>query len=158
MADPTTHQPSPLKEIIQPFIDLAHAPRALWAVNLTSLVEGFVYFGMLAYLAMYFNKYAGLGDREAGWMVGVLTSGITICMLFFGGAADRFGVRRTFIVAILIMLVGRLVLGIAPSLGLASGGLFTPFNALATGGMLFIVLGYGMFWTVTSSRNPIRRQ
>jgi MFS family permease len=79
-------------------------------------------------------------------MVGVLTSGITICMLFFGGTADRFGVRRTFIVAILIMLVGRVVLGIAPSLGLVSGGLFTPFNAMATGGMLFIVLGYGMFY------------
>lgn len=146
MAESTEPRPSPLKEITQPFIDLVHAPRALWAVNLTSLVEGFVYFGMLAYLAMYFNKYAGLGDKEAGWMVGVLTSGITICMLFFGGAADRFGVRRTFILAILIMLVGRLVLGIAPSLGLVTGGLFTPFNALATVGMLFIVLGYGMFY------------
>jgi len=146
MPESTAPSPSPLKEITQPFIDLVHAPRALWAVNLTSLVEGFVYFGMLTYLAMYFNKYGAMGDKEAGWMVGVLTSGITICMLFFGGAADRFGVRRTFIMAILIMLVGRLVLGFAPSLGLRTGGLFTPFNALATGGILFIVLGYGMFY------------
>ena len=137
---------SPFQEIVQPFIDLAHAPRALWAVNLTSLVEGFVYFGMLTYLAMYFNTYGGLGDQHAGYMVGVLTSGITICMLLFGGSADRFGVRRTFLFSILIMLVGRVILAVAPGLGLATGGLLTPFNALATFGILFIVLGYGMFY------------
>ena len=80
-------KPSPLREIVQPFIDLVHAPRALWAVNLSSLVEGFVYFGMLANLTFYFNEYGRLADQPTGWMVGLLTAGITICMLFFGGRA-----------------------------------------------------------------------
>ena len=33
---------SPLGEIIQPFIDLAHAPRALWGINLAYVLEGMV--------------------------------------------------------------------------------------------------------------------
>ena len=57
-------QKSPLQEIVQPFIDFAHAPRALWGVNLAYVLEGFVYFGMLGYLAMYFNDFVGLSDIQ----------------------------------------------------------------------------------------------
>jgi len=142
-------KPSPLREIVQPFIDLVHAPRALWAVNLSSLVEGFVYFGMLANLTFYFNEYGRLADQPTGWMVGLLTAGITICMLFFGGRADTWGVRRTFAVSILLMLAGRSLLALAPGLGLASGGLLTPFNGVAAGAILLIVLGYGMYYPAT---------
>ncbi|MCH8244150.1 MAG: hypothetical protein IH897_16290, partial [Planctomycetes bacterium] len=49
-------QKSPLREIVQPFIDLAHSPRALWGVNLGYFLEGLAYFGMIGYLAMYFNE------------------------------------------------------------------------------------------------------
>lgn len=147
MTEPSPVPPlSPLREIIQPFIDLVHAPRALWAINLSALLEGFVYFGMAGYLAMYFNQYGHLKDMHAGWMVGVLTSGITICMLFFGGRADQWGLRRTFIVALVLMFLGRSLLALAPGLGLASAGLLSPFNAVATAALLIIVLGYGMYY------------
>lgn len=144
----TEPQSSPLREIIQPFIDLAHASRALWAVNLNYLLEGFVYFGVVIYLAMYFNQYAHLGDKEAGWMVGVLTSGITISMLFFGGRADKWGIRPTFLISLGLMLIGRVVLAWIPGMGLAAGHLFSPFTAMATLGLLLVVLGYGMYQPV----------
>ncbi len=149
MPDAVAPKSSPLREIVQPFIDLVRAPRALWAVNLSSLVEGFVYFGMLANLTFYFNEYGRLADQPTGWMVGLLTAGITICMLFFGGRADTWGVRRTFAVSILLMLAGRSLLALAPGLGLASGGLLTPFNGVAAGAILLIVLGYGMYYPAT---------
>lgn len=82
------------KEVTQPFVDLVHAPRALWGINLTYFLEGLVYFGMLGYLAMFFNEAVGLDDIWAGLNVGVLTFGITFSMFFFGGLADKFGVRR----------------------------------------------------------------
>ncbi len=94
-----TEQKSPLRDIVQPFVDLAHAPRALWGVNLGYLIEGMVYFGMLGYLVMYFNDYVGLDDVWAGRMVGCLTAGITIAMFFLGGLADRWGVRTALILA-----------------------------------------------------------
>jgi MFS family permease len=134
---------SPLQEITQPFIDLVHAPRALWGVNVGYFIEGFVYFGILTYLAMYFNEYVGLNDVAAGRMVGVLTAGITISMFLFGGLADRWGVRIAMLAAFVLMLVGRVVLAAAPQLG--AGGWGSALHLAAMGGIVLIVLGYGMY-------------
>ena len=101
---------NPLKEIIQPFIDVVRAPRALWGVNISYLIEGFCYFGVLGYLAMYFNEYVGLSDTQAGPMVGVLTWGITLSMFFFGGRVDKWGVRLALLVSICLMIIGRVAL------------------------------------------------
>jgi MFS family permease len=136
---------SPLKEIAEPFANLAKAPRALWALNLTYLIEGFAYFGTLAYLAMFFNEYVKLNDQHAGWMGGVMTSGITFSMLFFGSRVDRWGLRRTLLVALGSMLLGRLVLGFSPSMMLEAGSLMSPLNLVATAGILLVVIGFGMY-------------
>ena len=78
----TTPAQSPLREIVQPFVDLVHAPRALWGINLGYALEGLVYFGILNYLALHFSDYIFQGvDHPNEWahdMVGVLTAGITI--------------------------------------------------------------------------------
>jgi POT family proton-dependent oligopeptide transporter len=105
---------NPVQEIIQPFIDLLRAPRALWGVNLGYVIEGMVYFGILGYLAMYFNEYIGLNDIWAGRMVGVLTAGITIAMFFLGTVADQKGVRFALLAAFVLMIVGRVLISAAP--------------------------------------------
>ncbi|HTY61119.1 MAG TPA: MFS transporter [Acidobacteriota bacterium] len=135
---------NPLKEIIQPFIDVVHAPRALWGVNLSYLLEGFCYFGVLGYLAMYFNNYVGLSDTQAGPMVGVLTWGITLSMFFFGGRVDKWGVRLALIASICLMIIGRVLLAAGPSLGLAAG-LWSPLFFVSLAALLFVVLGYGLY-------------
>ncbi|GAG18044.1 unnamed protein product, partial [marine sediment metagenome] len=127
------------------FIDLIHAPRALWGVNLSYLLEGFVYFGMLMYLAMYFNDYVGLDDVWAGRMVGVLTAGITISMFFLGGVADKWGVRFALIAAFTFLLGGRVLLAAGPTIGLGAGGMWSPLHLMAMAGILLIVIGYGMY-------------
>jgi len=136
---------NPFREIVQPFIDLVSAPRALWGINAAYFLEGMVYFGMLMYLAMYFNEYVGLGDSMAGIMVGVLTSGITFSMFLFGGLADRWGVRVALISAFFLMIAGRVALAGGPSLGLGSAGLGSAVHIIAMGGIVLIVLGYGMY-------------
>ncbi|MCX7830112.1 MAG: hypothetical protein N2445_03505, partial [Acidobacteria bacterium] len=52
---------NPFKEIIQPFIDLIHSPRAIWGINLPYLIEGMCYFGILGYLAIYFSDFVFKG-------------------------------------------------------------------------------------------------
>ena len=143
--DGTEEKPNPFKEIVQPFIDLVHAPRALWGINAAYFLEGMVYFGMLMYLAMYFNEYVGLSDTVAGMMVGVLTSGITLSMFFFGGLADKWGVRVALILAFILMIIGRVALAGGPTMGLAPGGLGSPVHIVAMAGIVLIVLGYGMY-------------
>ncbi len=94
MAEPALDAPTnPLKQIIQPFVDLIQV-RALWGVNLAYVLEGTAYFGVLSYLAHYFSDYVFTGvpnpDVPAGLMVGVLTAGITLSMFFLGFVADKF--------------------------------------------------------------------
>lgn len=118
--EPTPEKPSsPLHEIIQPFIDLVHAPRALWGINLAYVIEGMVYFGMLGYLAIYCSEYIFQAidgaDEAAHYMVMVLTAGITIAMFFLGVVADKRGVRFALILAFLFMLAGRAIWSAGPN-------------------------------------------
>lgn len=144
MADESTDKKPWYSEITQPFVDLFHAPRALWGVNLSYMLEGFVYFGMLGYLAMFFSDYVGLTDIQAGPMVGFLTWGITFSMFLFGGLSDKWGVRAAILGALALMLVGRTILAGSTMLGL-SGGIWGGMHFVALFGLLFIILGYGMY-------------
>lgn len=134
---------NPLKEIIDPFVNLIHAPRALWGINLSYLFEGLTYFGVLGLLAIYFNQYIGLNDIDAGRMVGILTAGITLSMLFLGGTVDWIGVRKALLIALSFMLFGRVFLSLAPSLGIS--GSWASAHWLAMLGILGIVIGYGIY-------------
>ena len=138
-----TETKNPLKEIIDPFKNLIHAPRALWGINLSYLLEGLTYFGVLGLLAIYFNQYIGLNDIKAGQMVGILTAGITLSMLFLGGTVDWIGVRKALLISLTFMLFGRIFLALAPSLGIS--GLWASSHWIAMLGILGIVLGYGIY-------------
>ena len=134
---------SPLREIVQPFIDLVRAPRALWGINLAYLIEGFCYFGILIYLGMYFRQYAGLDDVWSQRSKGIMTAGITIAMSFFGGRADKWGVRFALLAAFVLLICGRSLLALAP---LAGGtGCGSPMYLVAVGGIFLVVIGYGMY-------------
>ncbi|MBN1771126.1 MAG: MFS transporter, partial [Deltaproteobacteria bacterium] len=142
-------KPNPLKEIIQPFVDVWHAPRALWGVNLGYVLEGMAYFGVLGYLAIYFSEtvFAGLPnpDTIAHNMVMVLTAGITIAMLFLGFVPDRFGVRRALLWAFVLLLAGRTLIAAAPTVLHLQAGLWGPLHLTTMAGILIVVTGYGMY-------------
>ncbi|MCB1185103.1 MFS transporter [bacterium] len=147
-ATPPQKPQSPWQEISQPFIDLWHAPRALWGINLAYFLEGWVYFGMLGYLAMYFSDLVFQGDPHADinshHMVLVLTAGITISMFFFGGLADKWGIRRTLLIAFVFLLAGRVVISAAPLVSSAPG-MWGTWHLLTMAGIVVVVLGYGLY-------------
>lgn len=109
-------------EISQPFKDLFHTSRALFGLNLSYLIEGFTYFGVLGYLTLYFNEYVGLNDINAGQMVGILTGGITLSMLFLGATVDWIGLRKAMIYSLIFMLAGRILISAAPDIGITGYG------------------------------------
>ena len=133
-----------INEITQPFKDLIRASRLLWGVNISYFLEGLVYFGMLGLLAIYFNTYAGLNDIQADQMVGILTAGITLSMLFLGATVDIIGVRKSFLISLSLMLVGRVLITIGPDI-LPSSGMWSGVHGIAMFGILWIVLGYGIY-------------
>jgi len=141
MEDNKTVQ-NPLREIVDPFVNLIKSPRALWGINLSYLLEGITYFGILSLLAMYFNDL-GLNDIQAGQMVGIQTAGITLAMLFLGATVDWIGVRKALLISLSTMLVGRVLLTLAPQTG--APGLWQKAHIVAMLGILGVVLGYGIY-------------
>jgi MFS family permease len=142
-------KPNPWNEIVQPFVDVWHAPRALWGVNLGYMLEGLAYFGVLGYLAIYFSQqvFAGVAnpDTYAHNMVAVLTGGITIAMLFLGFIPDKYGVRRALIWSFVLLVLGRVVIAGAPTLLHLRAGLWSPLHLATMAGILIVVVGYGMY-------------
>ena len=132
-----------LKELTQPFIDLFHTSRALFGVNLSYVLEGLTYFGVVGLLAIYFNQYIGLNDIQADLMVGILTAGITLAMLLLGATVDLVGVRKALLTALTLMLGGRILLTLAPALGVP--GMWGSGHIIALLGLLGIILGYGIY-------------
>jgi MFS family permease len=130
-------------DLTQPFVDLAHTSQALLGVNISYVLEGLTYFGILGLLAIFFNDFIGLDDIDAGRMVGILTAGITIAMLFLGATVDWIGLRKSLIISLLLMLVGRVLLSASPDLG--TQGLWGSAHVYAMLGILGVILGYGIY-------------
>lgn len=132
-----------INDLTQPFIDLAHTSRALFGLNLSYVLEGLTYFGVVGLLAIFFNEFIKLDDIDAGRMVGFLTAGITLAMLFLGATVDWIGVRKALLAALTLMLVGRVILTMSPETG--STGLWGTAHVFSMLGLLGIILGYGIY-------------
>jgi MFS family permease len=153
MSDDATapiEKPSPFKEIVQPFIDLVHAPRALWGVNLAYMLEGLCYFGILGYLEIHFSDFVFIGvpspEVWAHNMVGVLTAGIAFSMVVFGFVPDKWGVRKALLLAFILLLVGRVFIAGAPNIfGLQPNGVGSGLHWMTMGGIVLVLIGYGMY-------------
>lgn len=158
MSEPITSQPASdetvfkktWNEITQPFIDLIHAPRALWGVNLAYTIEGLWSFGILTYLAIHFSDFIFKGVPHADvWsheMVMVLTAGIAIAMVVLGFVPDKYGVRFALIFSFAFLLAGRLLMSAAPTIfGLQPNGVWSPLHLITMAGIMLIVIGYGVY-------------
>ncbi|MBR9998913.1 MAG: MFS transporter [Cyclobacteriaceae bacterium] len=131
------------RELIQPFIDLFNTSRALFGLNLSYVLEGLTYFGIVGLLAIFFNEYIELDDISAGRMVGFLTAGITLSMLLLGATVDWIGVRKAFLISLVFMLVGRILLTLSPEMGVP--GLWNSAHWIAMAGLMGIIIGYGIY-------------
>lgn len=132
-----------IMDLSQPFVDLAHTSRALLGVNLSYVLEGLTYFGVVGLLAIFFNDFIKLDDIDAGRMVGIQTAGITIAMLFLGATVDWIGLRKSLLIALTLMLIGRILLTVSPDVGIP--GLWNSAHIFAMLGILGIILGYGIY-------------
>ena len=135
----------PLREIVQPFVDAARAPRPLWGNNLQYFLEGFIYFGILNYLVIYCVENIKLNEIHAGWVVTILAGGITFSQFLLGGVVDRVGTRRGLLMAIAILVVGRVLLSASGTMGLSTEGALSPAAMTLLAGILLTLLAYGLY-------------
>ncbi len=151
MSQPSEAPKNPLREIVQPFVDLVHAPRALWGVNLAYMLEGMAYFGVLGYLAIYFSDFVFEGvpnpDVYAHHMVMVLTAGITIAMFFLGFVADKCGrpPGADLGASCCCSPGASLIAGGADVLACSRRACGRRSTSTTMAGILLVVVGYGMY-------------
>jgi MFS family permease len=141
-------QPKTLKEaileIVNTFKAIIFAPKVLYGVNISYLIEGLIYFGVLTVMAKFLHDDVGLTDPQAGWMLGLLTGGITLSMFFLGGVCDKIGVRKSLAAAFSLMLAGRILLAGSGNL-FHGGGMWSPMFIMVAVSLLFVIVAYGMY-------------
>jgi MFS family permease len=135
----------PLREIVQPFVDAARAPRPLWGNNLQYFLEGFLYFGILNYLVIFCVENIGTNEIHAGWVVTILAGGITFSQFLLGGLVDRWGARRGLLIALTILLAGRALLSASGTMGFSTEGVLSPAFLVLLSGIGIILVGYGLY-------------
>ncbi len=126
-------------ELVASARQVVRSPRALWGVNLSYVIEGIVYFGLLTVLGKFCAENIGLSDLHAGWIYSAVTGGITFAMLLLGGVCDWLGLRRGLVLSLAVMAAGYGIVAFAGTLMPAQG----------PGGTRLLVLGCGLFLVVT---------
>lgn len=104
-----------IRDFFLAFADLFKLPAGFWIIIVGFMINSMAYFGMLTLIATFLNQDVGLPDRWASPVVSVFTAFVTLFMLGFGSLAERLGVRRGLLVALLCCVVGRIVYSGVPS-------------------------------------------
>ena len=110
----STGIPNPFTELVTSFRELKGAPRGFWYTNYMYWLDGVAYFGMLTLLAMYFHDILGMSDDAGHKIVSAYMALITGFMLIFGPISDKLGVRKSLLVSVVLYIIGRSALPLAP--------------------------------------------
>lgn len=116
--DPGYDAPADMKEFIEAFRALRHAPRALWLVIFAFAFDAMAYFGILPLMKPFLGQDLGISPALASTWVSLFTGALTVIMLFVGKPTEgRLGIRRSIILALVLAFGGRIIYASAPFAG-----------------------------------------
>jgi proton-dependent oligopeptide transporter, POT family len=85
--------------------------RPFWVANFTEIFERVAYYATTAVLAIYLTEQLHFSSELAGTILGIAGFVVYALAILAGTLADRFGFRRTLILAYLLLTVGYFLLG-----------------------------------------------
>jgi MFS family permease len=107
-----------VKEFIEAFKALRHAPRALWLVIFAFTFDAMAYFGILPLMKAFIGQDIGIRPVLASTWVSLFTGALTLVMLFVGKPTEgRLGIRKSIMLALVLAFGGRVIYSSAPFLG-----------------------------------------
>ena len=137
---------------------LKDSPREIWVLFSAKLIEYAAY--NMAFV-LYLSKDCGLDDIAAGSYIGVWSTLMTCISILVGSVVDAIGVKKTLVIGMFAMLIGRLVMPFSNHLLFVTLFAFIP---VAIGNALLIpvlsvgikrfttpentALGFGLFYTL----------
>ena len=120
------------------FDTLRGFPKTFWVVIMFEFFERGAYYGMMSFLSVYLIEELGLAKEQVGLIKGTIQPLLYFLPIISGALADRFGYRRTLMVAFALLGGGYMLTSQADSYA-------TVFLALVVMG-----LGAGTFKPVIS--------
>lgn len=117
-------------------------PAGFWWINAIELLERGAYYSVVAVLTLFMLDGRGISAAVVGLMIGVLQLLLYFVPLVAGALAEKFGYRRTIMVAFAIAATGYVVIGASPGIvGTFAGivvlgvgaGIFKPVAAASVG-------------------------
>ena len=97
---------------------LKTASKDFWLINAIQFFDGLAYFSMITIFSMYLSTNIGMSDVDAGIWVGIFSLYITAFTLAVGSICDIIGIKRSFYIGMIMLVIARVALGIIPQMGL----------------------------------------
>jgi len=129
-------------------------PREFWVANTMEIFERLSWYGWFTVMALYVTappETGGLGfsTETRGNLMGIVPFFLYLMPVLTGALADRYGYKRMFIIAFLVMIVAYYSLGLFTSLP----GFFLAFMFVAVGAAIFKPAVVGTVAKVTDDSN-----
>lgn len=123
-------------------------PREYWGIQAINFLDCTAYFALITVITLYLSNDLGMSDENAGYVVTIATSAVTLLLLVSGLVSDWLGVRK----ALLLAMLSKGLL----TLGMGTVGLLPPFPGRAiVVSVCFILMApsFAMVQTVFQSAN-----
>lgn len=141
-----------MKEFIEAFKALRHAPLAFWLCVFAFTFDGMAYFGVLPLMKPFLAQDLGIKPQYASIWVSCFTGSLTIAMLLVGKGENLLGIRKSLILALVFSSVGRLLYASSPFVG-GLVGLATSLVVVAVGEATVQVMCYAGVKKYTTEKN-----
>ncbi len=92
---------------VKDFAVLKETRKEYWGIQAINFLDCTIYFGLITVAAVFLSKELGFNDEDAGYVVTLFTSGITLSLLVSGVVTDWLGIRRSIVISMLAMIVLR---------------------------------------------------
>ncbi|MBE0637867.1 MAG: MFS transporter [Bacteroidales bacterium] len=113
-------------------------PRTFWTANTMELFERWAWYGMFMLFALYLTGSKdtgalGFSQEQKGYLMGPVVAILYFLPLITGALADRYGYRKTLIIAYIILAAGYMGMGFVKSYA----SMYAVFMFVAVGAALF---------------------
>ena len=133
-----------IKEYFGEFGKLTRLPREFWVIQALSVLFYLVFFSFTTASSLHSTYDAGFSDQGAGILLGIVVFGASALMIVTGPLVDRWGYRRSPLVAGIFLFIG--LVGVTYSTHIF--GATTLSRVLLIVFYIILALGFGLMTTV----------
>ncbi|MCX6149845.1 MAG: MFS transporter [Ignavibacteriales bacterium] len=114
---------------------------SFWVANIMELFERLAYYGQATILGLYLRDHLKFSEIEAGQLLSLFGGLIYLLPIFAGALADKFGFRKAFSFAFLVLAIGYFLIG---STGMTLfSGFYSNFSLYWTLFVIMILTAFG---------------